>query len=45
MRDNSVAPERNLYDYVLVDEYQDLNKAERGVIDLLCDATVGNDDQ
>ena len=49
LRDNPAAPERNLYDYVLVDEYQDLNKAEHGVIDLLCDAAnlciVGDDDQ
>ena len=49
LRDNPAAPERNLYDYVLVDEYQDLNKAEQGVIDLLCDSAnlciVGDDDQ
>jgi ATP-dependent exoDNAse (exonuclease V) beta subunit len=38
LKDNPAAAERNLYDYVLVDEYQDLNKAEQGVIDLLCDA-------
>jgi superfamily I DNA/RNA helicase len=46
---NPAAPERSLYDYVLVDEYQDLNKAEQGVVDLLCDAAnlciVGDDDQ
>jgi superfamily I DNA/RNA helicase len=34
---------------VLVDEYQDLNKAEQGVVDLFCDAAnlciVGDDDQ
>jgi superfamily I DNA/RNA helicase len=38
-----------LYDYVLVDEYQDLNKAEQGVIDFLCTTAdlciVGDDDQ
>ena len=49
LKDNPVAPERSLYDYVLVDEYQDLNKAEQGVVDLLCDAAnlciVGDDDQ
>lgn len=49
LKDNPAAPERNLYDYVLVDEYQDLNKAEQGVIDLLCDfanlCIVGDDDQ
>jgi DNA helicase-2/ATP-dependent DNA helicase PcrA len=49
LKDNPAAPERNLYDYVLVDEYQDLNKAEQGVVDLLCNAAnlciVGDDDQ
>jgi ATP-dependent DNA helicase UvrD/PcrA len=49
LKDNPAAPERNLYDFVLVDEYQDLNKAEQGVVDLLCDAAnlciVGDDDQ
>jgi ATP-dependent DNA helicase UvrD/PcrA len=49
LKDNPAAPERSLYDYVLVDEYQDLNKAEQGVVDLLCDAAnlciVGDDDQ
>ena len=49
LKDNPAAPERNLYDYVLVDEYQDLNKAEQGVVDLCCDAAnlciVGDDDQ
>jgi DNA helicase-2/ATP-dependent DNA helicase PcrA len=49
LKDNPVAPERNLYDFVLVDEYQDLNKAEQGVVDLLCDTAdlciVGDDDQ
>jgi ATP-dependent DNA helicase UvrD/PcrA len=49
LKDNPVAPERNLYDYVLVDEYQDLNRAEQGVVDLLCDVAnlciVGDDDQ
>jgi superfamily I DNA/RNA helicase len=45
----NAAPERNLYDHVLVDEYQDLNKAEQGVIDLLTTTAhlciVGDDDQ
>jgi len=49
LRDNPAAPERNLYDHVLVDEYQDLNKAEQGVIDLLTTEAhlciVGDDDQ
>ena len=35
LRDNPAAPERALFDHILVDEYQDLNKAEQGVIDLL----------
>lgn len=49
LRDNPAAPERNLYDYVLVDEYQDLNRAEQAVIDLLGTnahlCIVGDDDQ
>jgi len=49
LRNNPSAPERSLFDHVLVDEYQDLNKAEQAVIDLLCDTAhlciVGDDDQ
>ena len=49
LRNNPAAPERSLYDHVLVDEYQDLNKAEQAVVDLLSgDAAlciVGDDDQ
>jgi superfamily I DNA/RNA helicase len=50
LRDNPAAPERTLFDHVLVDEYQDLNKAEQAVIDLLSGTTahlciVGDDDQ
>jgi len=49
LRDNPAAPERGLFDHILVDEYQDLNKAEQGVIDLLGEAAevciVGDDDQ
>jgi DNA helicase II / ATP-dependent DNA helicase PcrA len=49
LRDNPAAPERALFDHILVDEYQDLNKAEQGVIDLLGVAAevciVGDDDQ
>jgi superfamily I DNA/RNA helicase len=49
LRNNPAAPERTLYDHVLVDEYQDLNKAEQAVVDLLTgDAAlciVGDDDQ
>jgi DNA helicase II / ATP-dependent DNA helicase PcrA len=43
------APERTAYDHVLVDEYQDLNRAEQAVIDLLSErsnlAVIGDDDQ
>ena len=46
---NPAAPERTEYSHILVDEYQDLNKAEQGVIDLLSDnaevCIVGDDDQ
>jgi superfamily I DNA/RNA helicase len=49
LRDNPAAPERSLFDYVLVDEYQDLNRAEQAVIDLLRGTAelciVGDDDQ
>ncbi len=49
LRNNPAAPERSLYDHVLVDEYQDLNKAEQAVVDLLCTTAalciVGDDDQ
>jgi DNA helicase-2/ATP-dependent DNA helicase PcrA len=49
LRNNPGAPERALYDHVLVDEYQDLNKAEQAVIDLLAGnaslCIVGDDDQ
>jgi DNA helicase-2/ATP-dependent DNA helicase PcrA len=49
LRNNPAAPECASYDHVLVDEYQDLNKAEQAVIDLLCSESqvciVGDDDQ
>jgi DNA helicase-2/ATP-dependent DNA helicase PcrA len=49
LRDNPAAPERSLYDAILVDEYQDLNRAEQAVIDLLRGEAelciVGDDDQ
>jgi superfamily I DNA/RNA helicase len=49
LRTNPQAPERTSYSFVLVDEYQDLNKAEQTVVDLLCDqaelAVIGDDDQ
>lgn len=46
---NPAAQERTEYSHILVDEYQDLNKAEQGVIELLSDnaevCIVGDDDQ
>jgi DNA helicase-2/ATP-dependent DNA helicase PcrA len=49
LRDNPAAPERTLYDHILVDEYQDLNRAEQEVVNLLRGAAhlciVGDDDQ
>lgn len=46
---NPAAQERTEYSHILVDEYQDLNKAEQGVIRLMSDAAdvciVGDDDQ
>lgn len=46
---NPGAQERGEYSHILVDEYQDLNKAEQGVIDLLSTnadiCIVGDDDQ
>jgi superfamily I DNA/RNA helicase len=46
---NPAAQERGEYAHILVDEFQDLNKAEQGVIDLLSDnaevCIVGDDDQ
>jgi DNA helicase II / ATP-dependent DNA helicase PcrA len=49
LRDNPAAPDRSRYEHVLVDEYQDLNKAEQEVTSLLAAnghlAVVGDDDQ
>jgi DNA helicase-2/ATP-dependent DNA helicase PcrA len=49
LRNNPTAPEIASYDHLLVDEYQDLNKAEQRVIDLLGShaavCIVGDDDQ
>ena len=46
---NPAAVERTKYSHILVDEYQDFNKAEQGVIRLMSDAAdvciVGDDDQ
>jgi superfamily I DNA/RNA helicase len=49
LRSNPGAPERQEYTQILVDEYQDLNRAEQAVIELLSDRAdvciVGDDDQ
>lgn len=49
LRDNPAAPERGLYHHILVDEFQDLNKAEQQVVTLLGEdnhiCVVGDDDQ
>jgi DNA helicase-2/ATP-dependent DNA helicase PcrA len=49
LRSNPAAPERNEFEHTLVDEFQDLNKAEQGVIELLSGIAdvciVGDDDQ
>lgn len=49
LRDNPASPELSKFDHVLVDEYQDLNKAEQVLIDLLSEAgtqmLVGDPDQ
>lgn len=46
---NPHAPERNDYDHILVDEYQDLNKVEQALIEILSQngeiCIVGDDDQ
>lgn len=49
LRSNPGAPERTEFSHILVDEFQDLNKVEQGVVDLLCHnaevCIVGDDDQ
>lgn len=49
LRLNPAAPERSEFSHILVDEFQDLNKVEQGVVDLLCQnaevCIVGDDDQ
>lgn len=49
LRSNPAAAERSEFTHILVDEYQDLNRAEQSVIELLADAAdvciVGDDDQ
>jgi len=49
LRNNPTCPERRAFSHVLVDEYQDLNKAEQALIDLLAEkaslTVAGDDDQ
>lgn len=49
LRSNPECPELSQFDHVLVDEYQDLNKAEQSLIDLLSErgtlSIVGDQDQ
>lgn len=49
LRSNPVAAERSEFSHIIVDEFQDLNRAEQGVIQLLSDGAavciVGDDDQ
>ena len=49
LRSNPTAPERAEFNHILVDEFQDLNKAEQGVLHLLSNVAdvciVGDDDQ
>ena len=49
LRDNPASSYRNIFDHVLVDEYQDLNRAEQVLLDLLSEpgtlTVVGDEDQ
>jgi superfamily I DNA/RNA helicase len=49
LKSNPSAEERSEYTHILVDEFQDLNKAEQSVIDLISETAeiciVGDDDQ
>ncbi len=49
LRNNPRCAERREFDHILVDEYQDLNKAEQAIIELLASncnlAIIGDDDQ
>lgn len=49
LRDNPASPHRRALDHVLVDEYQDLNRAEQVLPDLLAEAghliIIGDEDQ
>jgi superfamily I DNA/RNA helicase len=49
LRNNPAAPELSSFDHVLVDEYQDLNRAEQALLDKLAEqassAVIGDPDQ
>lgn len=49
LQQNPACPERSAFDHVLVDEYQDLNRAEQALLDLLRGAgtftLIGDEDQ
>lgn len=49
LRNNPLSPYRSAFDHVLVDEYQDLNRAEQVLLDFLAEtgtlAVVGDEDQ
>lgn len=49
LRNNPASPELTRFDHVIVDEYQDLNKAEQTLLDLISTnaalAVVGDEDQ
>lgn len=49
LRNNPESPIRSAFDHIIVDEYQDLNRAEQDLIDLLAGesqvAIVGDEDQ
>ncbi len=49
LRENPASPHRGVFEHVLVDEYQDLNRAEQVLLDLLAEAghliVIGDEDQ
>lgn len=49
LRENPASPHRAMFEHVLVDEYQDLNRAEQVLLDLLAEAghliVIGDEDQ
>jgi len=49
LRENPESPDRHAFDHVLVDEYQDLNRAEQVILDILAGdgaiTIVGDEDQ